>query len=178
MNDTTAAPAATAAVDPLAPASWMSDSQVLDRLRQAVQVLLDCLDTVLEDFELQPLGEAICGGGEFACQHSDLPEGFAPLVEAEAARLLVEHATMRRISVFDAALPEQLNHLGALDVEDQQSLTRATAAAYHRAHAGEGSRRDAALARSPQPAPPPAAPTTIVVPASAVFAAQYLRRRR
>jgi len=182
MNDTAAGSAATTDGGPLAPVSWMSDRQVLDRLRQAVQVLLDSLDTVLEDFEPeQSLDEVICGGGEFACQHSDLPEGFAQLVEAEAARLLVEHATQRRITVFDAALPGHLARLGALDIEDQQSLARATASAYRHSRPPDGSRREAALARSPQPAsaPAPAAPaTSIAIPASAVFAAQYFMRRR
>ncbi|MCX4751240.1 hypothetical protein OG455_38045 [Kitasatospora sp. NBC_01287] len=110
------------------PAVWASDAALTTQLHDATLTLLDLLVHRFDD-ELV-FSEALVGGGEAVCSFSDLDESFAPIIEAEAARLVAEAAGLPPGGLFAPALPAYLAEIDALPLRRQANLVL-TAADYY-----------------------------------------------
>lgn len=112
-------------------ARWLHDPALAHRLHSAVGLLLDSMSDVLDDDF--PLSASLEGGGFYACDHTDLDLAWAPLVEAETARLIAHTASRTPLGLFAPELPALISAIEAQPVHVQQALIR-DAAARHLAH--------------------------------------------
>ncbi len=99
---------------------WTTDASLMAQLSNATLVLLDVLVHRFDD-ELV-FSEALSGGGEVMCEMEGLDESFAPLVEAEVARLVAEAAGLPPAGLFSPAMPSYLTEIDALPVRLQADL--------------------------------------------------------
>jgi hypothetical protein len=80
-----------------------------------------------------PFSTSLEGGGFYTCEHTGLDFAWAPLVEAETARLVAQAATDVSPGLFAPELPALITAIDAQPVHVQQALIR-KAATRHRAH--------------------------------------------
>ncbi|MFF7702808.1 hypothetical protein [Streptomyces lydicus] len=83
---------------------WAMDDGLSHRLRAAVYALLDSPPHLMDALELIFSG-ALVGGGEVVCELNELPPSWAPLIEADALRVVADTAGLRTPSLFSPATP-------------------------------------------------------------------------
>ncbi|MBF9071782.1 hypothetical protein [Streptacidiphilus fuscans] len=134
------------------PRGWLEDRELREKLRAATVLMLDAMADVIEDEGLT-LSAVLQSGAEFACSHADLPDRYAPLVEAEAVGYLAR--TLARVpqSLFTGQLMVYVRKIDSLAQPQQVKLLRRAAAAY--------TRRLPASAAAPEPADAPTVPYVV-----------------
>ncbi|MFE1174242.1 hypothetical protein [Streptomyces sp. NPDC058773] len=144
---------------------WAVDDALGYRLRAAVQALLDSLPLLMDDLELN-FSDALVGGGEVVCDLTELHPSWAPLIEADALRLVADTAGLHTPSMFSPATPRMITAVDAQPLEVQQALVERAAERFanHYEHV-PNPRSLAAVSRSPHK-PAPARPTPTSPPAS------------
>ncbi|WP_225847296.1 hypothetical protein [Streptomyces sp. HPF1205] len=105
---------------------WLRDPALARKLHEAVDLLLDSMADMLDDDF--PFSASLEGGGFFTCEHTGLDFAWAPLVEAETARLVAEAATSLPPGLFAPELPALITAIDAKPVHVQQALIRKAAA--------------------------------------------------
>ncbi|MFH8586021.1 hypothetical protein ACH4GP_16665 [Streptomyces celluloflavus] len=141
---------------------WAGNDELGHRLRAAVQNLLDSLPLLMEDLELN-FSDALVGGGEVVCDLSELHPSWAPLIEADALRLVADTAGLRTPSLFSLATPRMIAAVDAQPPEVQQALVERVAERFadHDEHV-PNPRSLGAVSRSPLQT----APATPITPTS------------
>jgi hypothetical protein len=105
---------------------WLRDPGLARKLHEAVGLLLHSMADMLDD--AYPFSASLEGGGLFACEHKGLDFAWAPLVEAETARLVAEVTTSTSPGLFAPELPALITAIDAQPEHVQQALIRQAAA--------------------------------------------------
>lgn len=105
---------------------WILDPGLAQKLSAAVEFLLESIQLRLEDD--YPFSASLEGGGFYTCDHTGLDLTWAPLIEAETARLVAEAATATLPGLFAPELPALITAIDAQPVHVQQALIRKAAA--------------------------------------------------
>ncbi|MFJ7278275.1 hypothetical protein [Kitasatospora sp. NPDC098663] len=142
------------------PSPWSPPNSDPAVLREAVHTLFSVAELRLHlGDEPTGLASVLTGGGEYVCEHLDLPDELAPLIEAAARQSLLSTSGLGTGSLLDADTSEHLRRLSALPAAEQQQLLRLAAARLHEPPAGPRS----SVARIRSLAPVPAAPASVAV---------------
>ncbi|WP_042459690.1 hypothetical protein [Streptacidiphilus jiangxiensis] len=131
---------------------WLDDRTLRWKLRQATTLMLEAVADII-DGEGLTLSGALPGGAEYACEHTGLPDQYAPLVEAEAVGYLARTLARTPTSLFNGNLTYFVWKIDTLPHEKQSKLLRRTAAAYNRCLP--------ATAASPEPGDAPTVPYVV-----------------
>lgn len=104
---------------------WLREPGLAGKLHEAVDLLLDSMADMLDDDF--PFSASLEGGGFFTCEHTGLDFAWAPLVEAETARLVAQAATSTPPGLFAPELPALITAIDAQPAHVQQALIRKAA---------------------------------------------------